>query len=698
MYWILIKLVHISETFASLKPLFTTPQFPYNHLSRKCCFFFLLLIGLTQWGYAQDKDCLDKYLHHKDSDLETHIDLKVHYDALDSLLQNCTYEDREWISTVLDKAMELEDSIFTHSFPWKYYVFLYRQQDRDQDAMDLLTRLITYGENQNFRVDGDYYIERGLRYLNEGNFAYELNDYQKGLQAYERDSSKNIFYALSVLGNFYLTLGDTEKAKDYNLKGYKIASTFKDSLARYYSLCTASVSLAEIYELKDSLVKAEYYFNNALKTGKNQTNHNLTLLTYDHLINFYLQNNRDTEALNMINNSEKFIQLSKDSNNWEFKIHYLAYHDLSKSRYGIQNNSQAYIIDPKKISTENMGVRTLKEYYEYAIDYSSYKDQIKRALSYSQELNNLITTEADQQKNSAVDLLTEQQNNVVLQKENILLETSERKKKKQFILLSVLSIFLIKSILLLYYFLKKSNAYNKLIKQKRKNAELQYNELERITYVMTHDLKEPINTVHSFTKLLLARHLEDLDEKGENYLSIISNTTETMLHSVNNIHNYLLLGLKSQLVDCNVEKIWGQAQNNLKAKILKNRCHINNNGLPNVIGHEQDLIILFQSLLSNAIKYSKPYVPPEIKLNYTEQDTHHLFCLKDNGIGMSDLSSDTVFDLFKRLHDKPRVEGSGIGLANARKIIEQHEGEIWVESTLNEGSTFYFTLSKNIKL
>jgi light-regulated signal transduction histidine kinase (bacteriophytochrome) len=115
--------------------------------------------------------------------------------------------------------------------------------------------------------------------------------------------------------------------------------------------------------------------------------------------------------------------------------------------------------------------------------------------------------------------------------------------------------------------------------------------------------------------------------------------------------------------------------------------------LPEIFGDKTLLLSLFQNLLTNAMKYQQPGVRPEITINYELRDGVHQFSVKDNGIGIPEEYQQRIFIAFKRLHGKESIyEGTGLGLAICKKIIEIHNGEIWIKSTVGQGSTFFFTL------
>ena len=136
------------------------------------------------------------------------------------------------------------------------------------------------------------------------------------------------------------------------------------------------------------------------------------------------------------------------------------------------------------------------------------------------------------------------------------------------------------------------------------------------------------------------------------------------------------------------------ALTNLKLYIEENNASIiPNNSFPTINGDYSQMTQLFQNLIGNAIKY-RSSEPPKIHISATNEDDNWLFSIKDNGLGIDPKYSDKVFKIFRRLHTNSEYEGTGVGLAITKRIIERHNGQIWVESEPGNGSTFYFTIPK----
>lgn len=218
-------------------------------------------------------------------------------------------------------------------------------------------------------------------------------------------------------------------------------------------------------------------------------------------------------------------------------------------------------------------------------------------------------------------------------------------------------------------------------------------ELEQFAHVVSHDLQQPLQSITGFAKLIALKYQASLDETTQDYLRRIVDAGSRMQRLIQDLLTYAQVGQQSQeleWVDCNL--ILKQVLNNLELAISEKQVDLSYPELPNVMGNEIYLIQLFQNLISNAIKFTHPTTTPQIKISVQAQSGEWLFSIRDNGIGMAPENLKRIFEAFQRLHSAKQYAGTGIGLTTCKKIVEKHGGQIWVESELNVGTTFYFTL------
>jgi signal transduction histidine kinase len=217
-------------------------------------------------------------------------------------------------------------------------------------------------------------------------------------------------------------------------------------------------------------------------------------------------------------------------------------------------------------------------------------------------------------------------------------------------------------------------------------------ELERFAYVASHDLKEPLRMIISYTQLLARRYKGRLDADADEFIGFAVDGATRMERLIQDLLLYSRVGLRDRLykpTDC--EMIFERALSNLKAIINESDAVITHDRLPIVSGDETQLVQVFQNLVGNAIKF-RGKAAPRVHLAAQRKDAEWVFTVKDNGIGIDPQFADRIFVIFQRLHNRAEYPGNGIGLAICKKVIENHSGRIWVSSRPGKGSTFYFTL------
>lgn len=227
-----------------------------------------------------------------------------------------------------------------------------------------------------------------------------------------------------------------------------------------------------------------------------------------------------------------------------------------------------------------------------------------------------------------------------------------------------------------------------------KSLEESNKDLEQFAYIISHDLKEPLRMITSYTQLLKRRYSSNFDESGHEFMEYVVDGAKRMNNLINDLLLYSRAGRNKdnkQRVD--IEEIVSMVLNNLKMQIDETKADIKiDDDLPVVYCNRPQIIALFQNLISNAIKYQKEDVVPKIEIHVEQVEDYWEFSISDNGIGIAENYLEVIFLIFQRLHAKDEYSGSGIGLAIAKRIVNSHEGEIWVNSAEGEGSTFHFTL------
>lgn len=230
----------------------------------------------------------------------------------------------------------------------------------------------------------------------------------------------------------------------------------------------------------------------------------------------------------------------------------------------------------------------------------------------------------------------------------------------------------------------------------RMNIELERSnkELDDYTFGVSHDLKAPLRTIDSFSSFLLDDYSDALDDTGKEYLIRMRSATQRMKIFIEDLLTLSRVGRKfteSEFV--NLNELLGEIEEDYKTLILEKDSKIILSELPTIRTQRIWIKQVFSNLLSNGLKFNKSK-NPKIWIKYEEKEDTHLFSVKDNGIGIEKRHEEKIFSLFQRLHTQEEYPGSGAGLTICKKIVESLGGEMWFESEIDKGTTFFFTLLK----
>ncbi len=234
-------------------------------------------------------------------------------------------------------------------------------------------------------------------------------------------------------------------------------------------------------------------------------------------------------------------------------------------------------------------------------------------------------------------------------------------------------------------------------KRNEESLRISNEELESFVYAISHDLQAPLRGIQGFAVLLLKRAAERLEHQERHYLERIRKGAERMEALIRDLLEYSRIERIThpwELVS--MEQIVLQVRMDLEDRIRQTHTELRIEGpLPWVYGDRVRLAQLWANLLSNAIKYAKPGEPPVISIGCQKLAEQFIFFIRDKGIGISPEFHQKIFGVFNRLHTEDQIEGTGIGLAIVKRIVEFHKGKIWVDSAEGVGSTFFFTLPEN---
>ncbi|MGN6196897.1 MAG: sensor histidine kinase [Ginsengibacter sp.] len=241
---------------------------------------------------------------------------------------------------------------------------------------------------------------------------------------------------------------------------------------------------------------------------------------------------------------------------------------------------------------------------------------------------------------------------------------------------------------------EKEKEYRFHLEKRAEELQISNRELERFSYVASHDLQEPLRMVTSFLQLLDKKLDGSLDEKSKTYINHAVDGAERMKRLIQDLLEYSRVGnMELKVVDVDCNEIMKTVNSFYNLSLKERNAILVIKPLPVIQGVKPQILQLFQNLVGNALKYNDSD-QPEIEVGYTEEPAAYQFYVKDNGIGIHQKYFEKIFVVFQRLHNKSQYSGTGIGLSICKKIINQHGGRIWVESQPGHGATFYFTIPK----
>jgi light-regulated signal transduction histidine kinase (bacteriophytochrome) len=220
-------------------------------------------------------------------------------------------------------------------------------------------------------------------------------------------------------------------------------------------------------------------------------------------------------------------------------------------------------------------------------------------------------------------------------------------------------------------------------------------ELENFAYVASHDLKEPLRMVGMYTQIIQKKLNSTADAATKEYMGYITEGVGRMQNLLNDLLQYSRLGTRrEEAAPVNLNNILELVIHNLTVNMTQNDASIIASPLPVVRATSVEMTQLFQNLIANAIKFRHKEQAPVVDIRAFEKENHYLFTFTDNGIGIEPQYHEKVFKIFERLHPRTQYDGSGIGLATCKKIVQNNGGDIWLESIDGNGTTFFLTLPK----
>ena len=259
-----------------------------------------------------------------------------------------------------------------------------------------------------------------------------------------------------------------------------------------------------------------------------------------------------------------------------------------------------------------------------------------------------------------------------------------------FTLLSIV-LFLVYIVFLVNWYLRIADQHQGELKALNEKLKLSNIELERFAYIASHDMKTPIRNIISFLNLAERRAENELSPELKEYIDFASKSARELNTLIEDILNYSKVEKSnSEVVNTDLNQILGHVSAAIKKQAAYRNVKVEFEQLPVLKAESSQMTQLFQNLVENGLKYNQSDLP-EVKVKYHSENEKHIITVEDNGIGIEKDYYHSIFEMFKRLNNKDQYEGTGMGLAICKKIVERYNGDIWLESEPEAGSRFHLS-------
>jgi len=577
-------------------------------------------------------------------------------------------------------------------------------------------------------------------YSIQGNQELAILNFQEAIQLGEAtENYKHICRTYNNLGRTYMKIGDFDRAVHFYQKGAKCSDQFGLKQQTSDNLLNMATALQEQGVWDTSLKYAE----EALSLANNINDKNLIIDAHkiigvnhsnqenldDAIKHFeialkYAQSKQDKVGISCINNQLGRVYSKKNLSQKALEAHRNAYTVSIEINYQEQTvlalNQLAHIYESqgqfsKAIEKSKEGIQIAKnlgslksvtDLYEIlARNYASIND-FPNAYIYHTKLkgisDSLITLEKNQKLNELkIQFQVEQK-----EAENQLLKAQQTKNQLTIqkatlastaIVVALIAVCMIAFLLYKGFKQKQIQSSNLAIEVQRRTKELEKTnadltksnkEMERFNHIASHDLKEPLRNIISFTRLLEMRLKNQDDTVAHEYLSFVVTNAKQMNTLIEDVLEFSKVSDKKvELEEVNLSKIFEQVLTTLQPLMEEKTVNILCESLPIIRSNAAQIYILMRNIIENGIIYNN-HPTPIIEIDYEVKDEHHFIKITDNGIGIDSDYHLQIFDMFKRLQSRTDGKGSGLGLSVCKKIAQRLGGDVLVQSILGKGSTF----------
>lgn len=538
---------------------------------------------------------------------------------------------------------------------------------------------------------GKAYNQLGILAKNKDSLFLAINHYNKAIEYSEllQDSS-TLAYVNIGLGNLYRLIDDRDQSKIYLEKGEQIYTQINNTRGSFL----AGLNLVGLEFDKGHYESAKAKYQALERKFSDSKYHFYTVILYNQLCQSYAYLGDIPKAKSYL---DKAINLSNEKG-FPDRFLYIFYRNkgiisfeegnlkLSKKHFqrALSENKLLNDQELKKTSFEYLAkIAILQEDYKSALEYKTQYFELKNAISNKDRLRKFYFT------SNKISFEKEQE------QENLLFQQQLKDQRRSLFYLA----FALLCLGVFFFLLRESSL------RKRRNEELaSYNtklkevnkDLEQFAYAASHDLQRPLHNILVFNSFIDKKFSSNFSEELKQSFSYVNKAGYKLKNLLDGLLKYATTGSKIEFKQMDLNKVLKSITQNLEPELKAIKATVSYDKMPIIQGSKKEISFLFKELISNAIKYKQEDIPPLIQISYTENKTHYTFHIKDNAKGFNNKYKDKIFQIFQQLDVKSYDKNTGAGLAICKKIVTLHEGIIDVNSEENKGSTFSFSIKKQV--